>query len=169
MDKVLNQETFLEKLRGGIRDFTGSNFIGEIHINRSSVDLGYKEELILDGSDFAAGLSLCDTNLGSLSLEKVSCAGIIAFYRPTVENIHSKQLRAQRLYITSGIIHGINLFEAKLSDGFVIKATPLEMLILDHCESPYSLFDEHAVKELTTVEARLGRRTPITLGETARV
>ena len=159
----INQSELIARLKAGERDFTGASLVGPI--DTSLGDLGDLGDLVLDGTFVIGDCFLGDITANSISLVGSHGNKRFGFYRPKVRTFHCERMQHGWFTITGGTVEGINFMQARFRTGLLIKNTPLRMLILDQCRSPYTPFDETHATSMTKFGADLGRREPMMLGE----
>ena len=165
MSQELNQDAFVSLARNGQRDFSKNTFVGNIDASLAGISFDQTDTWIFNDSTVTGELFLGDITAQSVSFEYVGGNGKICLYRPCVNTIHARKLVNQRFTVINGTVDEIDLSHSEHGTGFMIKETPLDILILDHSTSLCSLFDEESVRKLTTIGASLGRRIPMTLAE----
>ena len=169
MSQALNERDLIHSMMRGRNDFTGCTLEGPIDISCQSFGYNKHDDLIFNETTIIGEFFIGDLTARSISFERVTGDGKIGIYRSTIDTIHGKGLEHGWFTVTGSFIEGIDLLSSVHKNGFMIKRTPLQTLILDSCVSPLSLFEESDIKEVTTFEASLGRRHPVLLGELPRV
>ena len=159
----------LAALRQGRTDFSGVSFTERIDINQYTADFSLQSTSLLDLSECDLGPDFClgDLALEELWLEHASSAGSLCLTRLTAGNVHAKRLSADRLTVIHGQIDGFDLIHSKFFSCLLLKQTRVNTLILDQCQSPQTIIDEHDdfIRHCSTTDAVLGRRIPSELRE----